>query len=280
MENPKVSVIIPAYNEEKVISNLLKSIKNQTYKQIEIIVVDDKSRDRTAIIAQEYTPLVFRQKIHQERSKQRNYGAGKAIGKYVLFLDSDMILESKVVEECVKETGNDPVIKAVIIPEKTTGKGYWSKCKALERDCYIGDETIEAARFFEKKTFFKFGGYDENISGPEDWDLPQRIKKQYRIGRINSFIIHNEEEISLVKLLKKKYYYAQSFANYAKKQPSRATCQALLIFRPSLYKNWRILVQQPAVALGMFFMLVGEMMAGGFGYLVSLTRTNLGKTVL
>lgn len=272
MKKPKVSVIIPAYNEEKVISNLLKSLKRQTYEIIEIIVVDDKSSDRTVEIARRYTPLVFEQKQHQERSKQRNYGVNKATGKYVLLLDCDMVLDPKVVEECVDVVERDLKIKAVIIPEKTTGKGFWSRCKALERDCYIGDETIEAARFFEKNTFIKFGGYDEKISGPEDWDLPQRIRKKYQVGRINSFIYHNEENISLGKLVRKKYYYALSFADYAKKHPQTASAQALIIFRPSLYKNWRRLLKKPVLALGMFFMIGISMLAGLIGALVGIWK--------
>ena len=265
MKKPKVSVIITTKNEERVIDNLLKTLKKQTYKPFEIILVDNNSTDKTKEIAKKYTKLVFNK--GPERSLQRNFGVKKASGKYVLILDADMELEPEVIEECVAEIESDREIKAVVIPEKSFGEGFWAKCKALERSCYLGDELIEAARFFEKKTFLEFGGYDEKITGPEDWDLPQRIKKKYKIGRIKSFIHHNEGKLSLLRTMRKKYYYAQKFAPYFKKHPQIAPLQANLLFRPAFFRNWRVLLRSPILTLGMFFMRACEMLAGGFGYL-------------
>jgi len=262
---PLVSAIITTRNEEKHLPPCLESVTRQTYKKIEIIVVDNNSTDKTKEIAKKYTKLVFNK--GPERSRQRNFGVEKASGKYVLILDADMELEPEVIEECVAEIESDREIKAVVIPEKSFGEGFWAKCKALERSCYLGDELIEAARFFDKKTFLEFRGYDENITGPEDWDLPQRIKKKYKIGRIKSFIHHNEGKLSLLRTMRKKYYYAQKFAPYFKKHPQLAYRQANLVFRPAFLRNWRVLLRSPILTLGMFFMRTCEMLAGGFGYL-------------
>ena len=265
MKKPIVSAIITTKNEERVIKNLLESLKKQTYRPLEIMVVDNNSIDRTKEIAQKYTKFVFNR--GPERSRQRNFGVQKASGKYVLILDADMELEPKVVEDCVGIIENNSATKAVVIPERSFGIGFWAQCKALERDCYIGDETIEAARFFDKKTFLEFGGYDENITGPEDWDLPQRIRKKYNIGRIESFIHHNEGRLSLWRTMKKKYYYAQKFTVYMKKHPKIACQQANLFFRPAFFRHWRNLLRHPVLTLGMFYMRACEMLAGGFGYL-------------
>lgn len=265
MKKPIVSAIIATKNEEKVIKNLLESLKKQTYRPLKIVVVDNNSIDRTKEIAQKYTKLVFNR--GPERSRQRNFGVQKASGKYVLILDADMELELGVVEECVGIIEKNSAAKAVVIPERSFGIGFWAQCKALERSCYLGDETIEAARFFDKQTFFEFNGYDEEITGPEDWDLPQRIRKKYKIGRIESFIHHNEGRLSLWRTMKKKYYYAQKFTVYMKKHPKIAYQQANLFFRPAFFRHWRNLLRHPILALGMFFMRGCEMFAGGFGYL-------------
>ena len=74
-----VSIIIPTLNEEASLEICLKSIKKQTYKNLETIVVDNFSKDRTPEIAKKYTKLVF--KKGNERSAQRNFGAKKAKGK-------------------------------------------------------------------------------------------------------------------------------------------------------------------------------------------------------
>ena len=135
---PLVSVIVPTRNSEKFIGKCLESISKQTYSRIEIIVVDNNSTDRTKEIAKKFTKKVYNK--GPERSAQRNYGAKMSKGSFVLFIDSDMVLTSKVVGECVLSIG-----KAVIIPEKSFGKGFWAKCKALEKSFYIGVDWIEAA---------------------------------------------------------------------------------------------------------------------------------------
>jgi len=270
MKSPKVSVVITTKNEQAVIGNLLESLKRQTYKFVEIIVVDNASTDETRKIARRYTDLVFCQ--GPERSRQRNFGVQKASGKYVLVLDADMELEKRVIEECVELLVKKPKIKAVVIPEKSFGIGFWAKCKRLERNCYLGDEEIEAARLFNKKTFLEFGGYDEKITGPEDWDLPQRIKRKHEVGRVKSFIRHNEGRLSLTKTMKKKFYYAQKFVFYARKHPKIARRQANLVFRAAFLHHWRDLLKTPILALGMFFMRSCEMTAGGFGYLAGMKK--------
>jgi len=120
---PLVSVIIPAYNEEKVIEGLIDSIKKQSHKRIETIVVDDASVDKTVEIAKKFTKLVFTRR-HAERSVQRNYGASKAGGEYFLFLDADMELTSDVVKECVELATKNAKIGAIVIPEESVASNF------------------------------------------------------------------------------------------------------------------------------------------------------------
>ncbi|MEQ9716292.1 MAG: glycosyltransferase [Candidatus Asgardarchaeum sp.] len=102
MNNSLVSVVITTKNEEAHLLNCIKSIRLQTYSNIEIIVVDNFSTDKTKDIAKEYADLFFLK--GDERSMQRNYGLlKKSKGEYLLYLDADMILEKNLIEECIKQ---------------------------------------------------------------------------------------------------------------------------------------------------------------------------------
>jgi len=268
---PLVSIIIPTKNEEKNIEVCLKSIKSQAYKKIETIVVDNNSKDKTREIARKYTKLVFNK--GPERSAQRNYGAKKAKGNYLLFIDADMKLSKNVVKECVEMIKTE-INGGIVIPEKSIGKSFWAKCKALERSFYIGVDWIEAARFFSKEIFNEFKGYDEKQTGTEDFDLPQRIKDRFggnSILRINSFIYHHEGNLSLFYTLKKKYYYAKTAKTYAKSNSKYFKQQANPLNRYVLYFSDPIkLFRNPLLGIGMLFMKTTEFIGGGLGYLISL----------
>ncbi|OGH08640.1 MAG: hypothetical protein A2152_03170, partial [Candidatus Levybacteria bacterium RBG_16_35_6] len=215
MSKSLVSIIITTKNSSEFLERCLKSIKSQTYKNIELIVVDNNSIDDTKKIALNYTNLVFNK--GPERSAQRNFGAFRSKGKYLLFIDSDMELTKNVVTDCVSKIQKH---KALIIPEKSIGNTFWARCKALERSFYTGISWMEGARFFDKKIFKEFKGYDEKNTGTEDFDLPQKIEEKYSkkaIGRIESLIIHHEGNLSLRDTLKKKYYYGKKIGIYKSK---------------------------------------------------------------
>jgi glycosyltransferase involved in cell wall biosynthesis len=272
MNNPLVSVIIPTKNSASTIGACLKSIKNQTYKNIESIVVDNNSTDKTKQISLRYTKSVFNK--GPERSAQRNYGASKAKGEYVLFIDSDMELSINVVKECVLLFEGNKKLKGVIIPEESFGKGFWAKCKKLERSFYLGVDWIEAARFFPKEIFNGFKGYEEKQTGTEDFDLPQKIKQKFgegSISRINSFIYHNEGKLALGYTLKKKYYYAKTASKYAneKSNTDYFKKQSSIVERYKLFLSNPIkLFNNPVLGFGMLFMKTSEFIVGGVGYLL------------
>ena len=98
----KVTIIIPIYNVEKYVGEAIESVMNQTYKNIEIILVDDGSTDRSGEICDEYQKKDDRIKvIHQENGGlpiARNAGLENATGKYIMFLDSDDILVQNACE--------------------------------------------------------------------------------------------------------------------------------------------------------------------------------------
>ena len=150
----KVSIVIPAYNSEKTLEKCLKSIRDQTYGNIEIIVVDKFSKDRTVEIIKRYGARIIYDE--GERTRAKNIGLEKAKGKYVLFVDSDMELSKEVVEECVELAEKDDKIGGIIIPERSVGNGFWVKVRDFERSFYAGTE-IESARFFRRDLALKVG---------------------------------------------------------------------------------------------------------------------------
>ena len=153
---PLVSIIIPTYNSEKTLAKCLESIKNQSYKNIEVIVVDRFSSDKTNQIAKKYGAKIY--SLNCERAKAKNFGAKKANGEYVFFVDSDMELTPNVVKECVNMM-KDPQVGGVIIPERSIGNSFWVKVRDFERTFYANTE-IESARFFRKDLVKKVNGFD------------------------------------------------------------------------------------------------------------------------
>ncbi len=286
MKNPLVSVIITTRNEEKNIENCLKSVICQTYKNIEIIVVDNNSKDKTKEISKKYTKKVFNK--GPERSAQRNYGIiKKAKGKFVIFLDADMILSPSIIEKCVEkmETGK---YSALHIPEIVLGKGFFSSVRRFERSFYNGT-VIDGVRFLVREDFVKVGGFDETMSGPEDWDLDKRIKQIGKIGLLKEkeenfnewklkdlvikkglkpekygcVIYHNESEFNLKKYLSKKRYYSKSFDKYIKKwgEKDEDIKKQFGIYYRFLgvfieRGKWKKLIAHPVLTFGMYYLRI------------------------
>lgn len=270
MDNRLVSVIVTTKNEEKNIGRLLSSIKKQPYLPIEIIVVDNSSTDGTQRVARQFTRKVYN--FGPERSAQRNFGIIKSTGKFFIFLDADMELSPKVIKDCVDAVSKDKKIGAVVIPEQSVAQTFWEKVKAFERSFYVEevDNTIEAARFFKKEAYNKAGGYDESITGPEDWDLSETVKDLgYKICRIKSKIFHYEKIGSPISLAKKKFYYALRSHRYIKKRSiSIISPKTIYFLRPVFYKKWKKLISDPVLAIAMLVMFIFELVGGGMGYFI------------
>ncbi len=265
-KKPLVSIIIPTRNSAEYLDQCLKSILKQSYESIELIVVDNNSTDRTRDIAKRFTKYVY--KHGPERSSQRNFGVKKSKGKYIVIIDSDMVLAKNVISACVERIELNKRVVQLIIPEKSVGEGFWAQVKAYERSFYVGDESIEAPRFFLKKVFVKVGGYDERIrGGGEEYDLPDRISQAgFRTGRISNFITHLEGRLTLWETTKTKYYYGKTAFYYLQNHPDTAKKKFTLL-RPVFLKKWKILVSHPIYTVSMFIMKSCELGAGALGLL-------------
>jgi len=254
---PLVSVVITTKNEEKNIENCLQSVRNQTFHNTELIVVDNFSEDKTAELAKKYDAKVCFK--GNERSAQRNYGSKVASGEYLIYLDADMILSPTVIEECVSkcECGN---VDALYVPERIVGEGFWIKVRDFERSFYTGT-VIDAVRFIRRDLFLQAEGFDEILVGPEDWDFDRKIRKIGRTGVANVPLYHNEGRFNMTRYLKKKGYYTDGIQKYIEKWgPSdpETTKQVGIRYRLiGVYVEngkWKKLMRHPLFAFGMYFL--------------------------
>jgi len=262
---PLVSVIITTRNEETVLETLLLSVRAQTYPSVQLIVVDNFSEDATPMIAQRLADLFIQ--AGPERSAQRNRGAQAAQGQYLLFLDADMELPSSVIARVIEMTKANPHLSLLAIPELSDGENFWGRCKALERNCYVDEKSVMAARFYDRPLFEALRGFDETLSGPEDWDLSQRAEQLAPLILLDQPLFHHEGRITLNGQIRKKFYYARSFARYWRKHPQQAQSQVLLVGRKAFWRHRRELADQPLLTAGLFFLRFAESCAGLAGAL-------------
>lgn len=306
-EGMQISVIIPTKNEEKNIGNCLESLVDQTLRQaqgqgFEILVCDGGSTDKTKEIVLSFveTRNLSRAQSRDEASLQveffslkpdlgyqRRFGAQNAKGKYLCFIDADMMLDSGVLESCVAAFSSDighltsdSSLGAVIIPEVSFGVGFWAKVKAFEKKMYIGDDRVEAARFFLREAYEKSGGWKEGMAAGEDWDLTRRVKEAgYSVSRVNELIHHNEGRIDLGRTLKRKFYYAQKADAYMQKNVKSFKDYLLFIFRPAYFRHWPEFLKHPFLGSAFCFMKSAEFTAGFSGILFKkLVKVSYEKT--
>lgn len=142
LTGPLVSVIVPAYNAERYIEACLDSILGQTYPALEVVVVDDGSRDRTADLTKSYAPRVTY--VHQPNSGScaapRNTGLDHISGEFITFFDADDVMVPDKVERQVAALTRYPDAVAAIsnyrnFSAERRRPDHFSTCPKLQREC-------------------------------------------------------------------------------------------------------------------------------------------------
>lgn len=224
VRQPLVSVIVPTRNSEATIGRCLESIIDQNYSNVEIIVVDNYSDDRTRQIAKKYRAEIYLK--GPERAAQVNFGVEKALGRYAYRVDSDFVLHLDIIREAVEMCERYGYDAVVIHNTSDPTISLWAKVRKVERDCYKNDELNVAARFWKKEVFKAVGGFDETLVAGDDYDLHNRLLKSgFRIGRIKTEEIHIGEPKTLAEVVQKHYYYGKNIGKFVRKNPKKALSQ-------------------------------------------------------
>ncbi|TRZ49440.1 MAG: glycosyltransferase [Dehalococcoidia bacterium] len=208
--NPLVSIVIPTYNSEKTLVKCLESIKNQTYQNIEVIIVDKYSIGKTIEIAKNYGVKVIQGYFNKPEA--RNVGILNSNGEYVFVADSDFIFESTLVEEALKRFIEESC-DAIFVPEEYFDNSFLKRCRTLEKKMHQGAEAIEAPRIYKKWVFSKVL-FDERNQGPDEFDFYLDVKRLgIKTSRVKSKILLAESPLNF----RKKFSHGKYFVYYARK---------------------------------------------------------------
>lgn len=200
----KVSVIIPVYNEEKVIAECVESLNNQSYGDLEIVVVDDGSTDATQSKIVN-VDIVLTQN-HKGAGAARNLGASKANGEILVFVDADMTFDKDFIKNLIEPIKNGKVIGTFSKEENLANKdNIWARCWNINRGLPIDrmhgrdyPDHQKVFRAIKKDAFEKVGGFDEAAGYTDDWSLSERIGVE-AIAAPNAVFYHrNPESLSEV----------------------------------------------------------------------------------
>ena len=212
--NPLVSVIIPAYNHEMYVEEALQSVINQTYKNIEFIVIDDGSTDRTAEIIENFRKInqdkniQFIKKQNEGVCKTMNKGLAMATGDYVAFLASDdKWIENKLDEQVtfMEDNRNIGLVCSDAYFTKfnqdtnlkwsdyKTGMDQYFK-KGIQNcnmhEVLLARPLLCAVTVMLRQSIFKEIDYfDEQLPG-EDTDMWLRVARKYPIGYIDQPLVY------------------------------------------------------------------------------------------
>jgi len=162
-----ISIIIPAYNAANTIQECLNSVFNQTYKDIEVIVVNDGSTDDLALaLTNCQHQLTILHQDNQGAPAARNYGFSVSHGEYLLFLDADIIMKSDMLAKMLSALERD---KSAAFAYSSFHWG-WKKFKLFPFDLGRLKKMpyIHTSSLIRREAFPKF---DESLKKFQDWDL-------------------------------------------------------------------------------------------------------------
>ena len=199
----KISVIIPTFNRGNLIGNSITSVLNQTYKNLEVIVVDDGSTDNTKAEIDKFKDERIRYiKLENNTggSNARNIGIKEATGKYISFQDSDDIFHpeklEKQINNIINKNCNLDFCKINVI--FNSSYNHYVPCKSQEENILKGNiftELISKGNFIStqailvNKNFIKKFYFDNNIPRMQDYDLILRMIPKVKISFTNEVLV-------------------------------------------------------------------------------------------
>lgn len=239
-QRPFASIVVPVYNYAAHLEKTLASIMEQSFRDFELIVVDDCSSDRSAEVAGKYTKKIHVNRTNSGPAASRNRGVEMAKGRIVCFIDSDCIASRNWLEEMVKCLGSndrDCAMGRTSIPESNL-LGDAISCLGFPGGANAGFENmwkvdrmgftdhITSCNFAAKREAFrKFGGFDESfpLAGGEDSELSLRWSgRGARIFYNPGAEVFHEPRKSLVSFSRWMFYRGRSNYHFKQKAGSVA----------------------------------------------------------
>lgn len=190
----KVSIVIPAYNEEKYVTKCIESLLKQTYQDFELIFVDDGSTDNTKEIIKEFIKKDKRIKLltqkHGGPGRGRNLGVKNSKGEIIVLIDADMEFYKDYVKNLIQPILKGKEIGTYHIKEYVANKyNIWAKCWGTKRVDDKPGMKLPIFRAILKKEFLKAGGFDPSTGLFDDNSLSKKLGKE-AIG-VDAVCYHN-----------------------------------------------------------------------------------------
>jgi glycosyltransferase EpsE len=201
MKTPKVSVLMPAYNAEKYISESIDSILIQTFADFELIIVDDCSKDKTWDIIQEYTKkdkriVGIKNKYNLGISANRNKLKKIAKGEYIMWQDADDISTEDRMKRQVEVLDQDSsvgIVGGYLQFFDETGdlsiRKYDDLDSQLRKNIFRYSPVSQGASMTRKNVLDEVGDYDLYYSSGEDLDISFRIGSKYKFANIQDIVL-------------------------------------------------------------------------------------------
>lgn len=202
MTSPFFSIIIPTYNRSVLIKEAINSVINQSFKDFELIIVDDGSTDNTKEVITSYDDkrIIYIYQNNAERSVARNNGIKNSSGKFICFLDSDDDFKTNHLQLFYNEiiANNSPIcmfFSKILSPEQLD-KSYNKYEQVLKYMIHVQETCIHKDIFDEEL-------FDPKLHIGEDFDLWIRIVDKFPIYHINEqtviIKVHEERTVNLLK---------------------------------------------------------------------------------
>lgn len=272
--NPLVSVVIPAYNEEKEIGECLSSLSKQSYSKKEIIVVDDGSTDKTAEIASSFKNVRLVKGQHKGPGTARNLGVKHAKGKIIVLVDADMTFDRNYIKELISPILAGEAYGTEDGKQIASNPGnVWSQCWGTYFKEYINPSEGQIFRAILKKNFVKMGGFDPAYGYADDLTFYYKYKATSL--RVPKAICYHKNPASFKEVYKQSRWIGASIQSILVQNRvlNKFTPLALIVLSPVLIPLMAIrktlILKKPAL---LFPWMLLFMLARYFGSVSGIIR--------
>ena len=237
MQNKLISVVIPVYNRENLVVRALDSVFLQSYRPLEVIVVDDGSTDETVKTIQNWIDAHLQSNSFMVRlicqdqmggNAARNRGVEESIGEYIAFLDSDDVWNKKKLEKQLKYFEDSDVggvycgVQHMDLASETITTTYQRNYPVgwILEEILVRDVTAQTSTYIlRKEVFQKVGNFDLSLQARQDWDMWIRLASKYKIEAVPELLVQYGEhsgprtasdpmrEIRAFEIIRRKYSF-------------------------------------------------------------------------